>query len=117
MPGSGGMLTGAFCRTNSTWNSDECRASRFGADRLHDPLERHVLVARKRPGSLPRPPEQFAEGRIAGEVAAEHQRVDDEPDQPFDAGPVAVGDRRADADVVLPGVAVQAASGTRPAAS
>src|SRR5439155_27102340 len=39
------------------------------------------------------------------ELDPQHQRVDEEPDQALDLAPVAPGDRRADDDVVLAGVA------------
>ena len=42
------------------------------------------------------PLQQLAEGGIAREVEPHHQRVDEEADQPFELGAVAVGDRRAD---------------------
>ena len=51
--------------------------------------------------------EQLAEGRIAREVGAQHQRVDEEADQPLELGAPAAGDRRADHDVLLPAVALQ----------
>ena len=74
---------------------------------LDQALEGEVLVGVDVEGRLPHPVEQLAEGRVAREVAAEHQGVDEEADQPLGLHPVAVGDGRADQHVVLAGVAAE----------
>ena len=53
------------------------------------------------------PAEQFAEAGVARQVAAHDERVDEEPDQPFELGTSAPGDRRPDREIVLPRVAVE----------
>ncbi|GAA3367896.1 hypothetical protein GCM10020367_04020 [Streptomyces sannanensis] len=63
--------------------------------RLHQVLERHVLVRVRGQRVGPHPAQQFGERRVAGEVGAQHQGVDEEADQ-FVRGLVgASGDRRA----------------------
>src|SRR6266540_2950900 len=56
---------------------------------------------------FPRAAEQFAECRVARQVAPEHQRVDEKPDQFFEVQMVSSGDDRADRYVPLAGVTVQ----------
>src|SRR5438067_13898695 len=53
----------------------------------------------------PDPAQELAERRIAAEVGAEDERVDEEADQPLYLRSVAVCDVRADCEVGLPGVA------------
>ena len=47
------------------------------------------------------------ERRVAGEIAAQHQRVDEEADHALELGPVAPGDGHAHRDVLLAAVAVK----------
>jgi hypothetical protein len=53
------------------------------------------------------PGQQLSKGRIATQVRAHHQRVDEETDQPFDLRAIAIRGRSADADVFLTRVAVK----------
>ena len=108
----------SFWRTNITWKSGVRLGSRSGLQLLDQLLERQVLV---RVGRRARP---RARGRSSSrklgspdEVGAQHQRVDEEADQPLDLGAGAVGDRRADDDVVLAACSGGAAPGRPPAAS
>ena len=70
-------------------------------------FERHVLVQVGGQRGLAHPAEQLAERGLARQVAAQHQGVDEEPDQPLDLHPVAAGDGRAHREVVLAAVARQ----------
>ncbi len=66
-------------------------------------LERQVLMGIGGQRGLPDPREQLRErwsSGCAGEVGAQHQRVDEEPDQPLGPQLAAAGDRRSDAHVV-----------------
>ena len=77
---------------------------------LDQPLERHVLVGVGRRASVSRT--RASSSRKSGspaQVAAQHQRVDEEADQPLDLRPVAAGDRRAHRDVVLAACSAPAA--------
>ncbi len=73
----------------------------------HEPLEGQLLVGERVHGGRAHPSEQLAERRIAREVRAQHERVHEEADQALDLDAAAIGDGRADHDVVLAGVAVQ----------
>ncbi len=68
-------------------------------------LERQVLVRVRLQRQVAHAREQGTEGRVAGKVGAQHQRIHEEADQPFQLRPGAIGDRRADDDV---GLAAQA---------
>ena len=50
-------------------------------EHLHQPLERQILVAIGRQIAGTHPAHQLLEARIAGRVRAQHQGVDEEPDQ------------------------------------
>ena len=73
----------------------------LGLELLDQLLEGQVLVRVGIERALARPGQQFRERRVAGEITAHDQRVDEEADEAFDLGPVAPGDRRADRDVLL----------------
>ena len=73
-----------------------------GSELLDELLEGQVLVGVGSEGRVAHPREQLAKGRIARQVGAQHQRVDEEPDQALQLGAAAPGDRRADRDVVWP---------------
>ena len=75
-----------------------------GLDQL---AERQVLVRVGGHGGVPEPGQQVGERRVAGQVAADRERGDEEADQPGQLGPGPVGADGADGDVGLPGVAVQ----------
>jgi hypothetical protein len=74
---------------------------------LDDALEGDLLVGEGPQGHLPHPAQQLAEARVARAVGAQHQGVDEEPDQPLQLAARAVGNRRAHGDVVLPRAAVE----------
>ncbi|GEL68390.1 hypothetical protein MVI01_01740 [Myxococcus virescens] len=74
---------------------------------LHQLLERDVLVRIGAQRRLPHALEQLAEGRVAGQVRAQHQRVDEEADEALRLDPTAAVLRRADQDVRLVRVARQ----------
>ncbi len=52
-----------------------------GVEALDEPLEGHVLVGVRGEVELPHTYEEFTEGRIAGQVRPQHERVDEEADQ------------------------------------
>ncbi len=74
---------------------------------LDELFEWDVLVGVGAEGRLSRARQQLAKARIARQIAAQHQRIDEEPDQVLDLGPVAVGDRGADRQVLAAGGAGQ----------
>ena len=109
-PASSQRLRGAFCRTNITWKSGLRLEVALRLQLLDQLLERHVLVGVGAERDLAaRAPSSSRKRRVARQVGAQHQRVDEEADQPLGLRRGAAGDRRADHDVVLPGVAAQAA--------
>ena len=78
---------------------------------LHHPLERHVLVVVRLQVERPHPGHQLAEARVARDVGAQHQGVDEEADQVFQRVLAAPGDRAADGDVLA---GAQAGTAGRP---
>ncbi|OEZ60788.1 hypothetical protein DUGA6_30130 [Duganella sp. HH105] len=76
-------------------------------EHLDQLLERHVLVRVSVQRVASYLVEQLQEAGAVIDLCAQHQGVDEEADQPFRLGAVAVGDRRADADVVLSSVTRQ----------
>ena len=78
---------------------------------LDQPLERQVLVSLGGQRGLARPAEQPAERELAvlvsRQLAAQHQHVDEEPDQALDLRPVAPRDGRAHCEVLLAAIARQ----------
>ncbi len=68
---------------------------------LDQHVERQVLMGEGGERRVAHRREQAAEGRIAGRPRPDHHRVDEEPDQALDLRPRAVGDRRADEQVLL----------------
>ena len=66
---------------------------------LDQPLERQLLVAVGRKVAAPHPPDQLAEAWLPRGVGAQHQRVDEEPDQIVQRRVGAARDRAADRDV------------------
>ncbi len=79
----------------------------LGLERLHQLLEGHVLVREGAERRLMHPRHQLQEGRVAGQVRAQGQRVDEQADEAFELGAVAARHRSADDDVVLTAVARQ----------
>jgi hypothetical protein len=74
----------------------------LGRQLLDQLLEGDLLVAERGQRRAPHAPQQLAEARPAGEVVAQHERVDEEADQALDLAAVAARDRRADDDVLGP---------------
>ena len=74
---------------------------------LDQPFEGQVLMRLRPERRLPHARQQPAEARIARNIRAHHQRVDEEADQRLELETAPVGDRRAHADVLLPAVARQ----------
>ncbi|MBB5884738.1 hypothetical protein GGR71_001781, partial [Xanthomonas sp. F1] len=76
-------------------------------DPLDDLLEGNVLVVLGAQGGGAHAFEQATDGRLAGQVDAQRQGVDEEADQRLDLLPAAVGRRSADDHLVLAGQARQ----------
>ena len=84
-PGRSSAPAGAFCSANITWNSGAWLEAARRADRLDELLERQVLVRVRAERSLrARAREQLGDARLAAEVDAQRQRVDEEADQRLD---------------------------------
>ena len=81
------------------------RAVRVAAlsDLLHQAVEGDILVREGLEGGHPHAQQQFAEGGVAGEVDAQHQRVDEGADQTLGGALRPVRDRDADRNVGLAG--------------
>ncbi len=79
----------------------------LGVQGLDQLLERQVLVRVRAQRGGAHLLQQVAERGVAVNLGAQHQRVDEEADQRLQFGPLAIGDRRADADVALPGMTGQ----------
>ncbi len=76
-----------------------------GLELLHQFLEGDVLVRIRAERHLAHLGQQLAEGGQRGGLRPQHQRVDEEADEPFGLRMRASGDGGADAEVVLPRVA------------
>ena len=86
-------------------------------EHLHQPLERQVLVRHRPQGCRARTrPSSSREARVARGVGAQHQRVDEEPDQLVQRRIGAARDRAADARCRCPPRAASAARQAPPAA-
>ncbi len=68
-------------------------------EHLDQPLERQIGMAIGGKVAGPHPPDQRLEAWVARRVGAQHQGVDEEPDQIVQRGIAAPGDRAADGDV------------------
>ncbi|OEZ60784.1 hypothetical protein DUGA6_30090 [Duganella sp. HH105] len=79
----------------------------LGLEHFDQLFERYVLVRVRVQRVAAYMVEQLQETGAVIDLRAQHQRVDEEADQPFRLRAVAVGDRRADADVVLSSVTRQ----------
>ncbi|GFJ77864.1 hypothetical protein Phou_020440 [Phytohabitans houttuyneae] len=80
----------------------EERVAGEGADRrelFHEPFEGDVLVRHRAQRRRAHPGQHRAEGRIPGQVGADHERVGEEADEVVHRLVGATGDRRADRDV------------------
>ena len=74
---------------------------------LDELLERQILMAVRADRHLADAREQLAERGISGQVAAEHQRVDEETDERLDVRAITIGNRRTNDDVILSAIAMQ----------
>ena len=78
--------SGGFCRAKSTWKSGERLEVALRMQLRDELLEGQVLVGVGAEARLAHPREQLPEGRVARELGAQHQRVDEEADQPLGLG-------------------------------
>ncbi len=78
---------------------------RRSAERIDQPAHREILVRIGGEGGLAHPPEQLAEGGIAGQVHGERDLGEEEAEGPFQLLARAVGAVRADDDLLLVGEA------------
>ncbi|CRM57419.1 hypothetical protein [Pseudomonas sp. 25 E 4] len=76
-------------------------------ERFHQALERQLLMRLGAERMLLDALQQLADACLSGQFGAQHLGVDEEADQPFDLIAVTVGNRHADANVALAGVAMQ----------
>ncbi|MNJ19292.1 hypothetical protein D3C77_136120 [compost metagenome] len=76
-------------------------------ERLYQLLERQVLVGLVGQCALAHPRQQSLEGLAPVQFRAHHQGVDEKADQPFAFAVATAGNGHADAQVVLPAVAIQ----------
>jgi hypothetical protein len=76
----------------------------LGLERVDEALEGHVLVREGVEHDAPNARQQLAEGRVARQVAAQHEVVHEEADQPLDLAAPAGRDGRAHDEVLLAGV-------------
>ena len=74
---------------------------------LHQFLERQILMGKRAERVFAHTPKQSAERRVACQITAENQRVDEETNQVLQVQMVSARDDRADQDVFLAGVPVQ----------
>jgi hypothetical protein len=79
----------------------------YGVQFLHQQLERNVLVRIRLERRVAHALEHFHEGRVATQVMAHHQRVDEEADQRFELLPGSIGDRHPDHHFILAAEPVQ----------
>ena len=101
---------GAFWSTSITWKSGVCARLRSGCSSSTSCSNGTSWWRRRRAPPRDAPASELAERRDRRQVGAQHQRVHEEADQaPRSPTRVAVGDRRADHQVVLPAVAARAA--------
>ncbi|GAA0229529.1 hypothetical protein GCM10009527_027520 [Actinomadura nitritigenes] len=78
-----------------------------GQQRVHDVLERDVLMLVGVQRDLTDPGDEFGERRVAGQVGPQHEGVEEEPDHALGLRAAAVGDRGPGHHVVAVGVAAQ----------
>ena len=76
-------------------------------ERFDQALERQVLVGLGAEGGFLDGAQQVVDPGLTVQLGAQYLSIDEEADQAFDLGAIAVGNRHADADVGLPGVAMQ----------
>ena len=71
----------ALLKFRPVWNRGCRDGGTHRVDRLHEPLERHVLVGVGGEVGGPYPAQQLREAGVAGQVGAQHQVVDEEADE------------------------------------
>ena len=96
------LARGEFCSTNITWNSGVAAESRSGCSSSTSLLERQVLVGVGAQGHLAHPRQQLAERGSPDRSARSTRVLTKKPISPSISAAVAVGDRRADQQVVCP---------------
>ena len=74
------------------------------ADRLKQHLKRYVLMRVSAERHVTRARKQLAKGRIAGETRAQHDVVNEKPNQLLNGATVSIGDVGADDDIFLTAV-------------
>ncbi len=74
---------------------------------VHQHIKGEILVAVRFHQGLAHPLQQLPKGGAAGQVGAQHQRIDKETDQRLHLDRAAVGHRRADPDIRLAGIAIE----------
>ena len=74
---------------------------------LHQHLEGQVLMGKRAHHHPAHPLDELPKIRFSGQIRAKHQGVQEKTDEILNLRAVAVGNRRADADVILPGVPIQ----------
>ena len=102
--GKAGQLQGARGRVLKCEEDLEERCPAGVASRREDLdhlLEGYVLVGVREERGRPDPDEELPELRVSREIRAENEEVDKEADQPLALAPGAVGDGRADRQVLL----------------
>ena len=98
----------SLCQAKSTWNNGGVDRSRAGRVAPPPPARTaHVLAGQPLDRRFPNPGEQLVEPRPTGQVRPDDQGVGEEADQPLDLGPVPVGDRDPDSEVLLSGVSAE----------
>ena len=98
-----------------TWKSGLRPGHARRVDRLDHPVEGQVLVLERLQRRLPYPREEFAEGGVtAGQIGAQHERVDEEADQVVERVVRTARDGCAERDVVPGAEPVQQARRWRP---
>ena len=79
----------------------------LGPQLLDEPVEGQLLIGIGGEHGLPHLPHERGEAEQSRQSNAQHEGVDEEPDQSLELGPVAAGDGRADRQIDLPGVTVE----------
>jgi len=79
----------------------------FGTEYFNQFFERQILISICRQCSLLYAREQIPKTRITGQIRAQHQGIHKKPDQPFQFGAIATGDRRTDQHILLARVLTQ----------
>ncbi|KAA8550949.1 hypothetical protein FX984_06373 [Pseudomonas marginalis] len=79
----------------------------FRLQRLHQLLERQVLMRLRVQGRVLDLLQQFDKRQLTGDIGLQHLGIDEETNQTLGLDPVAVGNRHADANIRLAAVAIQ----------